>query len=125
VEPYLHYHMSLCIDNQAQCHCLKSEVRLNNEQMLLPTSQKTQFASITKGKHFVSFGNKIIVYFVSNGAHKYRRGQSVDSRILEQVVHIVTAALYIFCLRRHICVLSPSKCSLGYQPLSQYRRFEA
>jgi hypothetical protein len=61
VELYLHRHMSLWRDNQAECHSLKPEVRCNSEQMLLPTSQRTQSASITKGNRFVSFGDKIAV----------------------------------------------------------------
>jgi hypothetical protein len=64
MELYLHRHMSLWRDNQAECHSLKPEGRRNNEQKLPPTSQRTQSASITKGNRFVSFGDKIAVYCV-------------------------------------------------------------
>ena len=77
VELYLHRHMSLWRDNQAECHSLKPEVRRNNEQKLPPTSQRTQTASITNDSRFVSFGDKIAVYCVSYGTHRYRCGHSV------------------------------------------------
>jgi len=77
VEVHLHRHMSLWRDNQAECHSFKPEVRRNNEQKLLPTSQRTQSASITKGDRFVSFGDKIAVYCVSYGTQRYRCGHSV------------------------------------------------
>jgi hypothetical protein len=77
VELYLHRHVSLWRDNQAECHSLQPEVRRNIEQKLRPTSQRTRSASITKGNRFVSFGDEIAVNCVSYGTHRYRWGHRV------------------------------------------------
>ena len=64
VELHLHRHMSSWRHNQAQCHSPNPEVRRNNERKILPTSQWTQSASITKGNRSVSFGDKITVNYI-------------------------------------------------------------